>query len=220
MFSHDRIWAAIDRLAEAQGYSTSGLAKRAGLDPTSFNRSKRFTPEGKPRWPSTESISRVLSVTGATLTEFMSLADPQAATARQESGDSNETMFIQAPLRRFAAQDMVDATGQPIKAVWDNAPLPAPFNGDTRNICALLVDDASWHTVYRTGDMLLCAPDAPLRTGDRAAVLRITGGIWLCDVTESDGITLALQSLSVEKTTFHLRRDQLRWAARIIWASQ
>ena len=57
--SHPRLWAAIDKLAQAQGLSVSGLAKAAGLDPTSFNKSKRVTAEGRPRWPSTESLARV-----------------------------------------------------------------------------------------------------------------------------------------------------------------
>src|SRR5688572_26208962 len=73
MLSHPQVWAAIDRIAARYGYSASGLAKKAGLDPTSFNKSKRVTPEGRPRWPSTESIAKVLSATGAPVEEFTSL---------------------------------------------------------------------------------------------------------------------------------------------------
>ena len=74
MFSHSDIWNGIDRLAENNRLSTSGLAKKAGLDPTSFNKSKRFTPEGKPRWPSTESIAKILAVTNTTLSDMATLA--------------------------------------------------------------------------------------------------------------------------------------------------
>lgn len=73
MLTHEKIWLAIDRLANAFGYSPSGLARQAGLDPTSFNKSKRHSPDGKPRWPSTESISKILAVTGATMSEFIAL---------------------------------------------------------------------------------------------------------------------------------------------------
>ena len=59
-FEHDRIWAAIDNVAMINNLSTSGLAKRAGLDPTAFNKSKRFYPSGKKRWPSTESLCKVI----------------------------------------------------------------------------------------------------------------------------------------------------------------
>ena len=75
MLTHEKIWMALDRLAQSFGYSPSGLAKQAGLDPTSFNKSKRHSADGKPRWPSTESISKVLAVTGATMSEFISLIE-------------------------------------------------------------------------------------------------------------------------------------------------
>ena len=78
MLTHEKIWLAIDRLAKMFGYSPSGLAKQAGLDPTSFNKSKRHSPDGKPRWPSTESIAKILSVTDATMNEFISLIDDGA----------------------------------------------------------------------------------------------------------------------------------------------
>ena len=57
MMTHHDIWRGIDLLAESRGLSASGLARKAGLDPTTFNRSKRLTAAGKERWPSTESIA-------------------------------------------------------------------------------------------------------------------------------------------------------------------
>jgi phage repressor protein C with HTH and peptisase S24 domain len=77
--SHPRVWAAIDRLAERYGFSASGLAKKAGLDPTSFNRSKRLGPDGRPRWPSTESIAKILHVTGASVEEYIALLDAKSS---------------------------------------------------------------------------------------------------------------------------------------------
>lgn len=73
MFTHSNLWNAIDLLANENGYSTSGLAKRAGLDPTSFNKSKRISKDGKERWPSTESISKILTVTETPLEVFVKL---------------------------------------------------------------------------------------------------------------------------------------------------
>lgn len=75
MFTHEQIWQGIDTLAKENGFSPSGLAKKAGLDPTSFNKSKRTSPDGKPRWPSTESLSKVLSVTHSTMSDFTDLID-------------------------------------------------------------------------------------------------------------------------------------------------
>ena len=74
MWNHESVWAAIDALAARHGLSASGLAKRAGLDPTSFNVSKRHAADGRPRWPSTESISKVLAATGESLENFVGLA--------------------------------------------------------------------------------------------------------------------------------------------------
>ncbi len=71
MFTHAQIWSGLDQLAKSKGYSPSGLAKLAGLDPTSFNKSKRKSPEGKPRWPSTESLAKVLAVTQSTMSDFV-----------------------------------------------------------------------------------------------------------------------------------------------------
>ena len=48
ILTHDWIWNAIDALARHNELSSSGLARLAGLDPTAFNPSKRFTPEGRP----------------------------------------------------------------------------------------------------------------------------------------------------------------------------
>ena len=47
MLTHAQIWTALDRLAARAGLSASGLAKKAGLDPTTFNKSKRITPDGR-----------------------------------------------------------------------------------------------------------------------------------------------------------------------------
>ncbi len=73
MLTHPQIWRAIDALAVRHGLSPSGLARHAGLDPTTFNKSKRDAANGKLRWPSTESLAKVLAATGASLDEFTAL---------------------------------------------------------------------------------------------------------------------------------------------------
>ena len=73
MLRHEDIWRAIDKLAHEHGLTPSGLARRAGLDATTFNRSKRMSREGKLRWPSTESVAKVLDVTNCSLTHLVDL---------------------------------------------------------------------------------------------------------------------------------------------------
>lgn len=67
---HKLLWAAIDRLAEQKGLTTSGLAVKAGLDPTSFNKSKRIQ-NGRKHWPSTESLVKVMRITDVSLETFL-----------------------------------------------------------------------------------------------------------------------------------------------------
>src|SRR5512146_3143988 len=83
MLTHKQIWSAIDGLADRHDLSASGLAKAAGLDPTTFNKSKRVAANGKQRWPSTESVSKVLNATGASIEDFTALlvgAEPHGET--------------------------------------------------------------------------------------------------------------------------------------------
>ena len=71
--THDGVWNAIDSFAECENMTCSGLARYSGLDPTTFNRSKRFSQYGQPRWPSTQSISKILSATGKSFADFVRL---------------------------------------------------------------------------------------------------------------------------------------------------
>src|SRR6202007_2411689 len=73
MLTHNQIWTALDRLAARAKLTPSGLAKRAGLDPTTFNKSKRVTPEGRERWPSTESVAKALAATNFSIDTFVAL---------------------------------------------------------------------------------------------------------------------------------------------------
>lgn len=88
MLSHETIWSAIDTLAERHQLTPSALAKRAGLDPTSFNKSKRFGPDGRKRWPSTESVSKVLEATGASVDQFFGYAFGRAQTMQPSGADN------------------------------------------------------------------------------------------------------------------------------------
>jgi hypothetical protein len=77
MFGHKQIWAAFEAVAEASGMSLSALSKSAGLDPTSFNPSKRYGPGGRERWPSTETLSRVLMAANMDLRTFAEILNAQ-----------------------------------------------------------------------------------------------------------------------------------------------
>src|SRR5688500_1205906 len=79
---HDDIWRAIDALAAENGLSASGLARKAGLDPTAFNPSKRIGGDGRARWPSTESINKVLAAVSSSWNAFAALVGGAQALPR------------------------------------------------------------------------------------------------------------------------------------------
>ena len=163
MLTHENIWYALDRLAAAFGYSASGLAKQAGLDPTSFNKSKRFSSDGKPRWPSTESVSRVLEATGATMSDFLSMMDAD----NDLSSVSGKSGFI--PLLGFAqagSKGFFDEDGYPKGDAWDEIKFPENEN-NTDGTYALEINGDSMEPLYRKGDVLVVSRDATARRGDR-----------------------------------------------------
>lgn len=73
--SHRDLWHAIETVAVRNGLTLSGLARKSGLDATAFNVSKRFGSEGRERWPSTESLNKLLSATGVSWCEFSRILD-------------------------------------------------------------------------------------------------------------------------------------------------
>src|ERR1700712_1337903 len=116
MLTHEEIWTALDRLAERAGLSASGLAKKSGLDPTTFNKSKRVTPDGRERWPSTESLAKALAATNSSIDTFVQLIGDTARTLQS------------VPLLGFAqaaAEGHFDAGGLPTGKGWDEAGLPS-----------------------------------------------------------------------------------------------
>ena len=117
MLSHDRVWAAIDALAARHGMTASGLARKAGLDATSFNKSKRTSPEGRDRWPSTESIAKILTATGATLEDFLRLVEP--------SGSLRRSMVPLIGMTQAGSGKFFNDEGMPSEAPgWDEIDFP------------------------------------------------------------------------------------------------
>ncbi len=118
MLTHSQIWHAIDALASRHGLSPSGLAKLAGLDPTTFNKSKRAAG-GKLRWPSTESVAKALKAVGASLDELVSLVEPERSVGRSSGRMVPLIGFAQA-----GANGYFDDAGFPAGAGWEEIGFP------------------------------------------------------------------------------------------------
>jgi phage repressor protein C with HTH and peptisase S24 domain len=209
MLTHAQIWTAIDRLAARAGLSPSGLAKRAGLDPTTFNKSKRITPDGRARWPSTESVSKSLAATGATLDQFVALISDQARPPTEA-----------VPLLGFAeagAGGFFDDGGFPAGKGWDEIPFPAV---EDQHAYALEISGDSMHPAYRDGTIIIVSPAAPIRRGDRVVVKTRAGEVMAKELKRKTAKTLELKSLNPEHPDRTLAAEDVLWVARIVWASQ
>jgi phage repressor protein C with HTH and peptisase S24 domain len=209
MLTHTQVWSAIDRLAERAGLSASALAKRAGLDPTTFNKSKRVTAEGRARWPSTESIAKALAATGTTLDVFVELVN---------SGENPATRAV--PLLGFAeagSGGYFDDGGFPVGEGWDQIAFPAVSDD---HAYALEVSGQSMQPAYRDGDVILVSPSAPIRRGDRVVVRTRSGEVMAKELKRRTAKTIELRSLNAEHPDRMLATSDVLWIARILWASQ
>ena len=207
MLSHGQIWSAIDALAARRGTSASGLAKLAGLDPTSFNRSKRGEGDGRPRWPSTESLAKVLDATGMGFPEFAELA----------AGRAGRRTVPLIGLAQAGQGGFFDDAGYPVGQGWDELEAPQAIEG----AYALEISGDSMSPAYRDGDRVVVKPstDDP-RRGDRVVVRTLAGEVMAKEVARITAKRLELRSLNPEHSDRSLERRDIAWIARILWASQ
>ena len=210
MLSHDRIWAAIDRLAERYGMSASGLARKAGLDATSFNRSKRTSPDGRDRWPSTESVAKVLRATGASLDEFMRLIDPDVGRAK--------TMIPLIGMTQAGAGRLFNDEGMPTGGPgWEEVEFPDLSN---EKVFALEVQGDSMEPLYRDGDVLIVSPTANMRKGDRVVVRTTNGEVTAKELKRKTAKSIELRALNSEHPDRVIPASEIAWMARVMWARQ
>lgn len=209
--SHTEIWTAIDALAKRFDMSPSAMAKMAGLDPTSFNRSKRTSSdaEARPRWPSTESLAKVLEATGVGFSEFAALTE----TAKRPPARG-------VPLLGFAqagSDGFFDDAGFPAGEGWDEIAFPG-LQED--GVYALEIAGDSMIPVFRDGDRILVSPSIEPRRGDRVVVKTNAGEVMAKELSRVTAKTIELTSLNRDYDDRVLERGDVAWIARILWASQ
>ncbi|MDR7033232.1 helix-turn-helix transcriptional regulator [Mesorhizobium sp. BE184] len=217
MLSHDRVWAAIDALAERYSLSASGLAKRAGLDSTAFNKSKRLSADGRPRWPSTESLAKIMEATGASLEEFLALVENRIQASISPRQAVRKSAVPLVGFAQAGAGGFFDDAGFPVGQGWDLVELPAE---STETSYALKVQGDSMLPLYRHGDVLIVEPGATVRKGDRV-VVKTGGGEVMAKVLERQTArSISLVSLNPDHPNRDLPMRDVEWVARIVWASQ
>ena len=208
--SHAKLWKALDALARREGTSPSGLARRAGLDATSFNPSKRFGPGDppRPRWPSTESLTRVLEATGISLGAFAALADDAPAERRS---------IPLLGLAKAGADGFFDDAGLPLAEGWDQTDLPTRKD----SLFSLTIDGDSMTPLYRPGDRVIVDLEASdVRRGDRVAVRTASGETLAKEIAAMNAREVTLASINPAYPPRAMPRRDILWMARILWVSQ
>ena len=211
MLTHPQIWRAIDALAARHGMSPSGLARLAGLDPTTFNKSKRGAANGKLRWPSTESLAKVLVATGASLDDFVTLVN---------EGGRRTIRVRMVPLIGMAQAGHAgyfDDAGFPAGTGWEDIAFPEIAD---QHCYALEITGDSMLPVYREGDIVIVSPNTSVRKGDRV-IARTKGGEVMAKILQRQtSRTIELASFNPDHESKSYDMKDMDWIARIVWASQ
>lgn len=208
MLQHADVWRGIDRLAAKYGLSPSGLAKRSGLDPTTFNRSKRVAKDGKLRWPSTESLAKILTATGASLEEFVGLLNGEAKTGAT------------AGLRRIgynvlAEPGFFDSGGRPIGNGWGRMAWPEVSDP---NAYAVEVRGQGLMPAYADGHVLLVSPGSPVEPGDRIVMRLQDGGVLVGSLIRRTQDEVEVACFGSTPGPITLRSSEVSWMSRILWS--
>ena len=210
MLTHAQIWTALDRLAALAGLSPSGLAKKSGLDPTTFNKSKRITRDGRARWPSTESVAKALAATGTALDTFVQLIEAPGRSAIKQA----------IPLLGLAQADKdgyFDSAGLPTGHGWEEIRFPA-LNDE--HAYALEISGDAMAPAYPEGTFVIVSPAASIRRGDRVVIKTKDNEVIVLELKRRTAKTIELCTINPPHLERTLPVRDVLWIARAIWASQ
>lgn len=205
---YNQIWNAVDKLAKSRGLSPSGLAKIAGLDATTFNKSKRSRPDGKKRWPSLESLNKIIEICNISFEDFYRLG------ADYTSGkDMSETI----PYIRYSDIDenteICDGTVNTEN--WKKISFP-----DSRNAYAIDVDTNEFAPFYRINSVLIVAQNSDIRRGDKVVIYQKCGNVIIGEFVRRTAQTIELNNIAQPHDEISVQIASIRIIQRIVWASQ
>ena len=204
--THAAIWQGIERLAKAHDYSPSGLAKKAGLDPTIFNKSKRTARNGRLHWPSTESISRILEVVGVSWSGFGQFL-------------GNRDPVLRVPvigLVEAGSDGYFDDAGHPTGGGWDFIDFP----WSEGSLYALEISGESMEPVYKAGDTVIVSADRQPRRDDRVVVKTSENEVMLKILARKTAERVVLESFNPKFAAKEVPMVKVSWIHTVIWSSQ
>jgi phage repressor protein C with HTH and peptisase S24 domain len=94
MITHAQLWSAIDALAAQHQLTPAGLAQRAGLNNSTFNRAKRTGGSRKEHWPSVQTLALILRATDTTLGEFATILRRQPSNSIKDLDSERERLEL------------------------------------------------------------------------------------------------------------------------------
>ncbi|WP_259780964.1 helix-turn-helix transcriptional regulator [Aestuariispira ectoiniformans] len=206
---HKSIWRAVDRLAASRRLSVSALARRAGLDPTAFNKSKRVLADGRAHWPGTESLSKVMAAVNCPPQEFFGLMQEHTPVVAG----------AEIPCRAFEGTRPgdFDRDGFPRADGWASRPFPEVPDS---TLFGLEISDDRYEPVFRAGALVVVAPRLSVRRGDRVAAHLKGDGVRLLELERVTMHRIAFRLLSPERTILERPSTDVVWQSRIVWSSQ
>ena len=204
----EKIWDVIDKFALSNGMSPSALAKSIGLDATTFNKSKRLRADGKQRWPSLESINKILEVYNIELEDLYRFSVDARQSANALSVPyislSHLSQGSKAEVRHF---DM---------ASWKQVNLPY----STNNIYAIDLDNSAYEPLYNFGATLVVAKDSEIRRGDRVIIITRNGETLIREFIRREENAIKVCTPYDKETFQYINLSDIKLLNRIIWASQ
>ena len=203
-FDHASIWTGIEQLALRYRVSLARLAQIAGLNPTAFNSSKRIAPNGRPRWPSTESVSRALEAVGCSFVDFAMMV---------ESAGQIQPQLPTLGLSEIDLEESFLHNGKPIKDRWRSEPFVATNDADSY---ALLIDRELKAGILTRGTRLIVSPAASVKPGNLVLIGFVSGMFHFGTLKKQTVHRIEIQSINEGTPVEEYLLPDIAWYSRII----
>ena len=205
---YEQVWNAVDNLAKVNGLSPSGLAKKAGLDSTTFNKSKRIRNDGNKRWPSLESINKIITACNISFDQFYSLG---------VDGSNVEVQSI-IPYTRASKLGMnVNLNKKELDtALWEKIRFPDSKD----NIYAINLDTNDFEPYYPMSTMLIVSKNSEIRSGDKVVIIMQNEEVLVKQFIKRTARTIELKDICLKGKETDVKIGDVKLINRILWASQ
>lgn len=198
---YENIWNAVDKLAEINGLSPSGLAKKAGLDATTFNKSKRVRADGNKRFPSLESLYKIVEACNISLESFYSLAN--------NSDSASIEKISTIPYIKFSNIK----SGDIAKENWTQIQFP----DNKHNIYAIKIN--SNDTPYEENTVTVLSKNSDIRHGDMILINKKTSSIFGRFLNRS-AKSIEISKKSEKEEVEIINIEDITRIDRVLWISQ